>query len=184
MKTSLVAVLVCVAGLLPGCAQRNQAITAQPTAEELPVSEQHTSTSAMVVGVEHRPVESTARLVPDFKSPEPTAEEKAALGEEPPRHNFLPYNVFRTFGTHVGTWFGGLSTATSGLRGAAVAVDPAPRNMVGVQGAGGATTAVDPAGSATGRVQPERTSVAKTGPEGGVRVGTDPVAKRTGGRRP
>jgi hypothetical protein len=130
MRTWLVLALAFLAaGWVAGCAQKNPALTAQPTAEELPVPERSGDTATIVVGVEHGRAERATRLVPDFKPPELTSEEKAALGEEPPRHKFLPYNLFRTSGTRVGTWFGGVTTAASGLRGATVQIDPTPKKV-------------------------------------------------------
>jgi hypothetical protein len=99
-----------------GCAQQdNVAITTKPSSEEMPVLRQVEHVSQATVAVEGGPVQTESRLVPDFKLPELTAEEKAALGPERARFKFLLYNELSLpAGSTLAPWYGGVTSAMIG----------------------------------------------------------------------
>jgi hypothetical protein len=178
---------VCFAALygLGGCAQpKNVAITTKPSSEELPKLPRVETVSEAAVAVEGRPSETGLRLVPDFKEPELTPEEKAALGPEQVHFKFLPYNELSLpLGSHVGSWLGGLSTATDNPSRVAGLYD-AQRRIAGVIGWGGASTGVDYYASDVSGTYNERDTTGLAGPRSGIVVGTDRSSSRVAEREP
>jgi hypothetical protein len=170
------AVLVCALALVCGCAQRNQAIAAKPTTDELLRLKEKETPIQAIVTIEGRNRQASVRLVPDFKPPDLTPEERAALGEQPLDYKFLPYRD-RTlpYGSHVGPWFAGIDTATLGQGGSSVRI--AERTSVtGIVGWGGVATWTDPARpGVTGLADPRRPAAFVGAPEM-VTIETDPRA--------
>lgn len=95
MKIARISIpLLVIVGLL-GCAAREKtAINVQPTTEELPdLAVAKPRTHQMDVAVEGRPGTPIEPLTPDFKEPELTPEERAALGRDEPTYEPLLYNL-------------------------------------------------------------------------------------------
>jgi len=158
------------ATLVAGCA-RPRAALVTPSPEELPRFEHREPTLPASVTAEGAAERSAAVLVPSFQEPELTAAERAALGEEKERINWLEFyhplpKLFR-----ITPDTGGVSTTLAGRGGAAVGFDT--RRPVSTSGpdSGGAHTGALTEGTTRfqsgGRAQPASAS----GPRDAVRVG-------------
>ncbi len=142
IRIRLIIVCIALAGVT-GCAQRNVALTAQPTTAELPdfiAAEPIQQANVAVEGQAH-----TSRLhwVPRFKEPELTDAERAALGEDRPDFKLLLYDLGPVSGPMVGPWWGGVQTHADG-RGGAETLQAQPTSITGVTGWGGASTGAVP----------------------------------------
>jgi hypothetical protein len=177
----------CLAGwlLTSACAPRgNVAITTVPSSEELPVLRRVERVSQAAIAIEGGPVLTESRLVPDFKEPELTAEEKAALGPEPVHFKFLPYNELSLPpGSILGPWYAGISTAIDRAS-RIVGLFNRQRALVGVAGWAGATGSVDSYSSHVVGTYDSRDKTTFTGPRSAIDVGTDPVPSRIATREP
>lgn len=174
----------CLLALASGCAQNNQAIAAKPTTDELLQLKERETPVQATVAVEDRDHQAAMQLVPDFKQPELTPEERAALGQEPLDYKFLPYRD-RTLplGSPVGPWFAGVETATAGYGRPSIII--APRTSVtGIVGWGGVMTGVDPFRPGVTSVGYERAHAATVGPEQTVTIETDPTASTVARSKP
>jgi hypothetical protein len=172
-------------GAMPGCGPpKNVAITTKPSSEELPQLAPVEHVTEVTVAVEGGPTETGFRLVPEFKEPELTAAEKAALGPEKVHFKFLPYNELSLPpNSTVGPWRGGISTAIDGTSRIVGRLGKQPP-LAGVAGWGGATTAVDPFATYIARRYHSRETTASVGPRSAVTVGTDPGPSRIAEREP
>jgi hypothetical protein len=170
---------------LAGCAQpKNPAITAKPSSEELPVIPPPVRTIEATVIVEGRAAEPRVQLVPEFKQPELTAEEKQALGIEPIHFKFLPYSVLPfPPGSRVGNWYGGVEAGSHDYS-RVWSLGSAYRGITGTTGWGGSVSAVDSASSRVSATYGARPGVGTAGPSSGIRVETDTEASRVAERKP
>jgi len=176
--------LALVCGLLAGCAQQNPAITAMPSKAELPKLEPVQRRTQAAVTAEGRGTESRFHLVPDFKEPELTAEEKAVLGLDKLHYKFLPYNeLSRPAGSRVSNEYAGVSTATDRRVHVWSFYDPHGR-LTGVAGRAGGTTGVDVSGSPVVGTYRPREAAALVGPASGVVVETDNASSLVAERQP
>lgn len=129
MRSGVLRVLIAGLGLAIGCAQNDQVVTARPTPEELPnLPEVYATPIQASIAVEDQVYRPRAQLVPDFKEPELTPEEKAALGEDwQPYKPLLAAEMLRSSESLQGTWYGGQETYAWGIGAAEVARLPAAR---------------------------------------------------------
>ena len=171
-------------GLFVGCAQRKNAVTAMPSDDELPkFSESHTAQQGTVTAEPGAP-DQRPHLVPNYREPELTPEEKLALGPEPLSYKFLPYNIESIpLGSTVSPYVAGVATDVSGRGGSSVYI-AGPVSVTGVYGRGGVQIDVDPFRQAVSLQGPDTTAVTSVGPAGPIRVETDPVAKKIAERKP
>jgi len=161
------------------------AITTKPSSEEMPVLRQVEHVSQATVAVEGGPVQTESRLVPDFKLPELTAKEKAALGPERVRFKFLLYNELSLpAGSTLGPWYGGVTSAIDRPSRVAGPFFDRQRAVVGVTGWGGTTAFVDTYASHVAGTYRSRDTTTYAGPRSVVNVGTDPVPSRVATREP
>lgn len=178
------ALLCCVLALAGGCARKNAAIAAKPTTDELIQLKERETPIQAIVGVEDRNRQAMVQLVPDFKPPKLTAEEQAALGEPPLTFKFLPYpDRVPPTGSRVGSWYGGVVTASSGYGGVSTYVG-SRTSVTGVAGWGGVATDVDTAQTGVTGVYGARIPAATTGPPSSITVETDPTASTIAQRKP
>lgn len=170
---------------LTGCGPpKNVAITTKPSTEELPTIPQVEHISQATVAVEGGPMPTEFRLVPEFKPPELTAEEKAALGPAAVHFKFLLYNELSLpLNSTVGPWQGGIATAVDQPSRVAGLFDR-QRPLTGVAGWGGATTFVDVYPSRVAGTYSPHAASALAGPRSGIVVGTDPLPSRVARREP
>lgn len=184
MVLRLATVVCSIAALSCGCGQPNQALSAKPTTDELLQLKEKETPIQAIVAVEERNRQATVHLVPDFKPPELTPEERAAIGQRPIDFKFLPYED-RTppLGSHVGPWFAGVDTAAGGRGGVSTYV--APRTSItGVAGWGGVATWIDTfKPGVTGLAYP-RQPAAVAGPPQSVTIETDPQASTVAQQKP
>ncbi|MBU0637542.1 MAG: hypothetical protein KKB50_01655, partial [Planctomycetes bacterium] len=126
-----------------GCATRRVA-TATPTTDELPKLDRRERSIGASVAVEGRRDEPRNMLVPDFTPPEPTEEERLALGETEPEHDWLefyqPVSVYEIKAYPIPSV---IRTLRRGMGGAAVNLNP-PTSVVSIGVPGGMTTGVYP----------------------------------------
>ena len=158
-----------------GCAQRNPALTAMPTDDELPPMKQARSGNLQVaVKVEGRQEEPVVPLVPSFKEPELTAEERAALGKDGPIFSPLLFmDAVRSPGSTVGSWYGGTEAYTWG-RGGYEAFQDRPALMPHrATGWGGADVGIGSGSAMAGATYPPIRPITETGRDSGVEVGID-----------
>lgn len=170
--------------LLAGCAPQNPAITAKPTPAELPDIPPFERTIPVAVAVEGQRPESRVHLVPDFKEPELTADEKQALGIEPIRFKFLPYSdLAPPVGSSVGPWYARVETAADNYAPIGGVYETRTRS-VGVLGTGEAMTGRDRlACRVSGSYAAGRPAVL-SGPPVAIVVETDTAASSVAGRKP
>jgi hypothetical protein len=122
--------------------------------------------------------------VPDFKEPELTAEEQAALGLQPIHYKFLLYNeLSRPVGSRVGNWFGGVATGSEGYVHVSGLHDPRSR-LTGVAGWAGAATGQDTVGSHVSGTYEPRDITSTAGPRSSVIVETENTPSRVAERKP
>ncbi len=171
---------------LGGCTQpKNVAITTKPSSEELPELPHVETLSEATVAVEGRPPGTGLRLVPDFKVPELTAADKAALGPEKVHFKFLPYNELSLpVGSTVGSWQGGISTAIDSPSRIATGLHDRQGRLAGVTGWGGATIAVDYYPSRISNTCDQRALTGMVGPWSGIVVKADRSPSRVAEREP
>jgi hypothetical protein len=171
--------------LCGACQKPNEAVTAHPTTDELLTIQmtEFTPTQA-TVAVEGRAFESQHVLLSEFKPPELTAEEKAALGPERVWYKFLPYSDLRLpVGSKVAPWIGGVETAVNGRGGALTWIAP-PERRAGVSGSGGVNIGVDPVALRIVGVGHERPSTGVVGPPNDAVIATDPLPKKVAEKAP
>lgn len=184
MRNPIGAILV--SGMLwlaTGCAQRNVAVTAIPTSDELPEIKEIQRTIPASVGVAGRGDQPRVQLVPRFEQPELTREERAILGEEEPSFSFLPYEFHSyTTGSLVGTWYGGLQTFNRGRGGAQVSLARI-RPLTRTGGTGSVAVAVDTFGSRVAGTSAARHRRTAVGPRGGLKVSSDRFGSKVAGRK-
>jgi hypothetical protein len=131
-------------------------------------------------------------LTPSFEEPPLTPEEQLALDDGRPEFKFLPYSTrFLNPNSNRGPDRGGVSTATSGRGGAALAIGPADRprgrssTLLGTMGTGGVATGIDRSTMRrSGQLPPARARVITGGPPAGVRVGEQDQDRRVAARKP
>jgi hypothetical protein len=152
MRTALGVLAACSAlSLVIGCAHGPKSTTVAPTHDELPQFKELEPTIYAIVGVERRTTQGLVQLVPEFKEPPLTADEKAALGQPKPEYKFLLYPAPGwPAGSHVAPWDGGITAAQYGYGG--------PETTYGWP-----------------------TSVARSGGRAGIAVGTDTFGSRVAG---
>jgi hypothetical protein len=152
--------------------------------EELPAIELTHGAAQFETTVEGRDRTPQAQLVPDLKVPEPTREERIALGERPLDYKFLLYNLpFYTSGSRVGTWYAGVRTGTAGYAFPSILYN-GRTSISGIAGFGGPVTATDPTPARVSMVGPTRDSAGVAGPRTTITVGTDPQASQIAERKP
>ena len=163
------------AGSIVGCAQRASTVTAMPTDDELPPMKQAQSGNLQVsVKVEGRQEEPGVPLVPSFKEPELTAEERAALGKDGPVfHPLLFMDAVRSPGSTVGSWYGGVEAYTWGRGGFDVFLDRPAVMPHRVTDWGGADVGIGSGSAMAGATYPPIRPITETGRESGVEVGID-----------
>ena len=184
MRTSLGIILFGTAcSLVVGCAQRDQAVSIPPTSDELPQIKSIQRHLPAIVIAENPRNDSRVRLVPSFKQPELTPEERAALGQEPLDFEFLLYEPFRPPGSLVGLWFGGVQTAIHGYGGAS-ALYGLDTSVSRAASQGGVRTDVDLFDSRISGMFPRTDRVSTAGPRSEIVVETDSIASRIAKRRP
>lgn len=144
MRVCIRLIIVCIAlAGATGCAQRDVAVTAQTTAAELPDFSALEPIQQANVAVEGQAHASRLHWVPEFKEPELTDEERAALGEDMSDFKFLLYDLGPVPNTGVGPWWGGVEAHAHG-RGGVEARSAWPTSVAGVAGWGGASTGAIP----------------------------------------
>lgn len=158
-----------------GCA-RPAATTVAPTQDELPKLVETERILPISVAVEGRHEEPRVLLVPEFKEPELTPEERAALGEEPEPINWWEfYRPFRP--GRVSRDFGGVSANVHGVGGAAAGLTGfRPLTIMG-PGLGGVATGAHNERLARYGTGPAGARPGGQGPVSGVRVGEGPPSR-------
>jgi hypothetical protein len=129
--------------LTPGCASSEKRLSVlPPTPEELPdIPTRHESHVQASIAAERDPDQPRFILVPDFREPPLTPEEKAATGKLDPPYRLLPYALRRRApGQAVGDW-GGADVAVSSVY-PSIAIGPAER-VAFAGDYGGASIGVD-----------------------------------------
>ena len=90
LQTTIVGLTLTI--LLAGCAHQKPLVTVKPTQEELPnIPELQSSATQVSSRVEGQWQETRLTLVPEYKEPELTPEERAAVGEDAPPYQPLLY---------------------------------------------------------------------------------------------
>jgi hypothetical protein len=180
LRFELVAVVLLGAGV--GCVRHGPAAVA-PHQGELLTLEKPEQIVPASIGVEGRGEEARVRLVPDFKEPELTPEEKAAIGVRPDPVNWLEFYEPRPDVMRVLPDLGGGAIAIAGWGGAGVRLDAVRR-----------VAAQSTARKAVAEEHSERTGVSEAAPDrrppggavssdrGGVRTG-ECEERRAAGRR-
>lgn len=117
-----VGIAVC---LILGCAQPKRLAAVKPSHDELPVlAEIQPSAQQASVKVQGRDATGRTVLVPEFKEPPLTPEERAALGEKEPLVKLLQFeDLTRVPGSPVAGWAGGVDTHAAGYGRPATAYD-------------------------------------------------------------
>ncbi len=179
MRKQVCTIVACLSvAVLAGCAQRDAAVTATPTADELPelaYLKPFIPANIIVEGRDHSA--PLVQLVPDFSEPELTAEERAALGQDGPEYKFLLYGR-PPFGPTVGPWYGGVTTLAGGRGGPSLGL-VGPKTIAGAARAnfGGVAIGIDPLGSHVAGVATGRRPAGIIAERGGVTVGEDRPSK-------
>ncbi len=163
--------------LIAGCAQAPKATTVGPTTDELPQYKQLDPTVYAIVDIEHRTTESQVHLVPDFKEPELTPEEKAATGKGEPVYRYLPFPApdERT-NSLVAPWYGGITTLQHGHGGGDAAYGW-PTSIARAGGRAGIAVETDTFGSRVAASGGRRQAVTGVGGREGLIVGSGPASR-------
>ena len=177
----LLTVFVLALGVSAGCASRKPLASVPPATEELPNVPMHERTIAPSVGVEGGAPPPTVVLTVPPKAPQPTPEEKAKLGPEPHKFNFLEFYQPTPAEQRVSPDLGGATTARHGVGGPAVSTTTYQPLWFVYSGMGGPATGTYPIPVVIWGIYAPREPGGAVGPASPVDVGTGPpshISKR------
>ncbi len=176
MLVRLLTLLAVALALNAGCASRKPLTSVTPATEELPNLPPHERTIAASVGVEGGTPPPAVVLTVPPKAPEATPEEKAKLGPEEHKFNFLEFYQPAPPEQRVSPDLGGPATAQHGTGGPAVGTTGYQPMWFVYGGMGGPATGTYPKPVVLWGIYAPREPAGAVGPASQVDVGTGPAS--------